>query len=304
MKSFVVNRGCPYVCTYCFNFQFNAMYKSFGQKKIYRTRSPESICDEILEAKKESFIGCVSFADDVFTLNKRWFRDFAKVYRERVNIPYHVNVRFDNLDEEIADLLKESNCFRCNVGIEAGSEHIRNNVMKRNMSTETMIKGAQLLKERNIEIVSENILAAPSETYEMALETWKVNTVIQPDVPNFSIFSPFPKLPMTEYAIKEGYFDGDFGKLHSQFYHGSVLEFDPKELNKILNLRVFSALIIRHPKLFPLVEPLFKIPNNKFFNFIGTVIDAWYKRGMLTKFTKNPFKKAFLAGYLFSHSWR
>ena len=74
-----------------------------------------------VDSKKESFIGCVTFADDVFTINKRWFRDFAKVYRERVNIPYHVNVRFDNLNEEIADLLKESNCFRCNVGIEAGA---------------------------------------------------------------------------------------------------------------------------------------------------------------------------------------
>ena len=51
---------------------------------------------------------------------------------------------------------------------------------------------------------------------------------IKPEISNASIFAPYPGLQMTQYAIKGGYFDGNFDKLESTYWDSSVLKFKKK----------------------------------------------------------------------------
>jgi radical SAM superfamily enzyme YgiQ (UPF0313 family) len=122
-------------------------------------------------------------------------------------------------------------------------KRIRNEVMQRRMTEDSIMEGAELLKSNGIKLLTENILGVPGETYASAMETLRVNQAIRPDVANASIFTPYPKLPLTAYAIEHGYFDGDFDKLSGNYYHETIIRFgSEKERRQIINLRCLFSL--------------------------------------------------------------
>ena len=106
-----------------------------------------------------------------------------------------------------------------------------------------------------------------------------------------SIYAPYAGRIMSQIAIDLYYFDGDYDKLDTTYYASSVLKFDnPKDENKIYNLRCFFSLLVQHPWLIPIIKPLFNINNKKLFWFIGTVLDGYYiKKGIVYKQTFREF---------------
>lgn len=283
VKHFMAHRGCPYHCTYCFNHSYNNLYREqAGDKKVIHSRSPTSIVDEILRVKSQVPLKMAAFVDDVFTINRQWTLQFAETYARRCDIPFSINARFDNADEELVAALAKAGLCLVYAGVEAGNEHIRNHVMKRNMKEQTMLDAAALYRKYGVKLLTENILGAPGETFEQASETLQINIRIRPAIANASIFAPYPKLEMTRYAIENGFFDGDFQNLHDNYYHGSVMKFR-SELDKtrILNLRCFFSLLSHHPWLMPVIKPLLDVRPNPVFRWIGDLVDGYYLKACL-----------------------
>jgi len=283
IKQFMAHRGCPYACAYCFNKPYNTIYKG---NKIYRARDPEKICEEINYTRTLTKIEVVRFVDDVFTLNKKWTLKFAQIYKKRVGLPFHMNTRFDNLDEEIVYHLKEANCDLVNAGVEAGDAFIRDKIMNRHMTLESIHNGARLLKKYGIKLLTENIIGVPGEDFDAALKTLQVNIDIQPDMSNCSFFTPYPKLELTDYAVKKGYFDGDVNKINSTYYYDILIDQKDKMLlRKKLNLRPFFSLLTKHPSLLPFfIKYVFPRPLTPLYRLLGEIIDGYYLRKCL------PFK--------------
>ncbi|MFH1958588.1 MAG: radical SAM protein [bacterium] len=281
IKHFLAHRGCPYRCTYCFNKAYNDIYKN--DKKIYRSRNPQKVCEEINYERTLTKIKMVGFVDDVFTLDKKWIRSFSEIYKKEVGIPFSINARFDNLDEEVICLLKESNCVLVYIGIESGNDFIRNKILKRRMNIDTIIKGANMLKKYKIKFLTENIIGIPGEDFNAALDTLKLNIQIESDFANCSFFSPYPKLELTNYAIENNYFNGDFSKLNINYYHNILLNKKNKEdSNKKLNLRCFFSLIVKHPYLFNFFKRVFfRLPPNRIFRKFGDFVDGYYLKKCL-----------------------
>ncbi len=293
VKHFIVNRGCPYKCTYCFNKKFNHMYREeTDNSKIYYSRSPQNICDEINWLSERVPIEMVSFVDDSFALDRKWIMKFCAVYSEKVSIPFSINARFDNVDAEMVEALSTAGLRLVFAGVESGDDELRNNVLKRKMSKTAIYEGAALFKKNKVKIVTENILGIPGETYNKALKTLQVNKHIDPDVANVSIFSPFPKLPLTEYSVEHGFFDGNFDLINNNYYHGSVLRFESKrELQSILNLRCFFNLLTHHFYLFPVIRLFLYFPPNRVFRWAGDLIDGFYlKKCLPFHFKAKTFK--------------
>jgi radical SAM superfamily enzyme YgiQ (UPF0313 family) len=280
IKHFMAHRGCPYKCTYCFNHSYNKIYREqANDKKIFHSRSPDSIVDEVLWLRASVPVKMVSFVDDVFTLHRQWTLEFAKTYGRRCGIPFSINTRFDNVDDEAVSALSKAGLRLVYAGVEGGNEHIRNTVMKRNMTVESMIEASKLYRNYGVKLLTENVIGNPGETFDMALETLEVNMKLKPDIANASIFTPYPKLEMTEYAIENGYFDGDFDKIDSNYYHGSVLEFDDgRDMRRIVNLRCFFSLLTHHTWLMPLVRPLLDLPFGYWYQKFGDLVDGYYLR--------------------------
>ncbi len=292
IKHFLAHRGCPHKCTYCFNHSYNQMYKEqAGDKKVFFSRSPESIVKEILWLKKTETIKMVHFVDDVFTLHKKWTLEFAEIYGKLCGLPFSINARFDHMDEEIISSLAKAGLSLVYCGIESGNEYMRNTVMLRQQSLDSIFKAGALLKKYKVKLLTENVLGNPGETFEMAMETLEVNMKLKPSIANASIFAPYPGLKMTKQAIDDGYFDGNFDRLEATYYDSSVLKFKNKgDERKIYNLRCFFSLLTQHPWLIWFIKPLLNLPFKKLFWTIGNILDGYYlRKGMAYQLKPREF---------------
>jgi radical SAM superfamily enzyme YgiQ (UPF0313 family) len=74
---FMFSRGCPYTCSFCINASLQGLYK--GKGPYVRFRSPKSAVDEIEKTVKlYNYKGTLTFHDDVFTMNKKWLKEFTE----------------------------------------------------------------------------------------------------------------------------------------------------------------------------------------------------------------------------------
>jgi anaerobic magnesium-protoporphyrin IX monomethyl ester cyclase len=187
----MASRGCPFDCSYCCNHLQKTVYPN--PKKYVRFRSPANVIAEIESARlADPELEQVRFDDDILTLDRRWFREFAALYKERVGLPFICNGRVDLLNEEMVGLLADAGCSAIAMGIESGNQWLRENVLGRHMSDEKMVRAFSLCRTSGIPTVSLNMTGFPHETLAMALDTVKMNALIEPDLAQVTALCPFP----------------------------------------------------------------------------------------------------------------
>jgi radical SAM superfamily enzyme YgiQ (UPF0313 family) len=274
IKRFIASRGCPFKCTYCFNRQYNEIYK-YNKGKIIRQRSVDNILKEIKQVRKKYPLGVVKFVDDTFNINKEWLLEFCEKYKKEINLPFICNVRADLMSPEIARQLKNAKCMLVYMGIETGDEKIRKEILERNMSDEQIINACRMVKQHGIKIVSQNMLGLPGESLAYSFKTIKLNSECKPDLPGFSIFQPYPGTALSNYAIENSYFDGDFDKLGTSYLSTTALNYSDINKRKLENLYKLSIIVVKFPFLQPLIKQVIKLPKNKFYDFLYLVSYGW-----------------------------
>lgn len=270
IKNIMTSRGCPFSCPYCYNSVFNKM---FAGKKI-RYRSIPSVIEEAKQLIKDfPRTKFIFFEDDEFAMHLERVKEFTKAWKAEVDIPFHVQLRVDLLNWERISLLKEAGCVSVTFAIESGVEERRRNILKRQVSNESILHGAALLRKAGILFRTENMICQPGETLYEALETLDMNIACKPTIGWASLFQPYPKTPMGEDTIKMGLFDGGLEDIPSSFFERSVLKIPEKEKQQFENLQRLFGLICNFPILRPLVPWLIKVPPNKLYNFLY----KWWK---------------------------
>jgi anaerobic magnesium-protoporphyrin IX monomethyl ester cyclase len=204
--SVIANRGCPYSCTYCFNHQ----HKRLTDGRYLRQRSVTNVIAEARELRDRYGAKQIDFQDDIFILDKRWLREFAPRFREEVGLPFWCHVRANLVTEEVVGLLKEAGCVAAAMGVEAGDDKLRNQVLRRQMSREEIVRAGRWLIDYGIELLTQNMMALPGETIDMAFETVKINAAIRPQHMNLYFLQPYPGTELARYSAEIGCFDGDF----------------------------------------------------------------------------------------------
>lgn len=266
IKRFMASRGCPFKCTYCFNRHYNELYKNKG--RVVRHRSVSNVIKEIKEVRDRYPLETVKFIDDTFNIDKEWLKEFCEEYKREINLPFICNIRSDLLTAEMVHQLKEANCIIVYMGIETGDEKIRKEILERNMGNEQILNACRMLRKKKIKIVSQNMLGLPGETLENSFESILFNSKCKVDFPGFSIFQPYPKTVLADYAIAHGFFDNNFENSNPDYLHKTILKMKSEEKNKLENLNNFSTLLAMLPILYPLIYVLIKFPKNKIYNLV------------------------------------
>jgi radical SAM superfamily enzyme YgiQ (UPF0313 family) len=270
-KHFMAGRGCPYNCTFCYN---DSLKKLYSGSKFLRLRENDHLLEEIFYVKRHSKLETVIFDDDTFTASRRWLKEFLESYKKEIDLPYVCNVRVEHVDDNLARMLAESGCFRVCMGIECGSEVIRRNVLKKNFTNDDVIRAAKIIKDHGIKILTNNMMGIPDETLDDALETVRINVKIKTDYPWCSIFQPYPKTPLADYAIEKGYLKTmDVDSFDPTFFEGSVLAM--KDIDAIVNLQKFFYVAVRFPWTIPLIKRLVRRPFKKVYHFIFLIFFAY-----------------------------
>jgi len=255
MKRLVVmaGRGCPYNCTYCCNHALRQLYPN--KARYVRYRSVDKVIAEIeYGLKKYPSLERVRFFDDTLTINKRWFREFAEKYRQRIGLPYSTNDRVNQIDDEIAALLKESGCTLVEFGLESGSEKIREGVMKRGTPEDQIIRAFELCKKHGIKTNAFNIIGVPGETFSTALDTIRLNAKVDPDWSYVTYFHAYVGTTLHELSVRQNLLTD---KTFKSIYEGPTLKLDTiTEKETVFAVTFFRPLIKLYRFYYRLPKPL------------------------------------------------
>lgn len=276
-KIFMIGRGCPYPCTFCFNTMMKNLYKNKGQ--YVRFRSPENIIEEIKQVKSKYPLKYIKFNDDTLNYNRKWLMQFLEIYEKEIKIPFIAVCRIDRLDEELVKKFKDAGVDKINFSIEQGNEEFRAKVLKRPMKNKDIIEGCRLLRKYNIRFYISNMIGLPGETLDLALETLKMNQIVKPTAAAAGIFMPYPGTEIHESMKEQGYLSKEYklDSVASQLTWGtnnvtptSYVVSD--EINKLINLHSFFSFLVKHPKFLCIVKPLLNLPPNRYFEMFTN----WY----------------------------
>ncbi|MGD9503301.1 MAG: radical SAM protein [Syntrophobacteraceae bacterium] len=248
---FMASRGCPYDCSYCCNHALKKVVRQGGAKTYVRFRSPENVIQEIKETVAAyGFIKSIHFDDDILPIRKKWFRAFSDLYAREVGLPFECNIRPNLIDEEIIGLLKDAGCTSLRIGVESGDSYIRNEILNRSLSEETMLRAAELCRTAGMKLYTFNMVGLPREDARARLDTLKFNARMQSDEQQVSIFFPYEGTALYDLCVSDGLMrERDV----TDPFRDTSLSLPPIERNRVLfTAYFFTPLVLLYKKIFRL----------------------------------------------------
>lgn len=219
-RAMITSRGCPFSCTFCYNSRYREIYRGTG--KYARRRSIENVIEECLEIKKDPWAKQILFKDDLFAQDAGYIRDFARIYPREVGLPFTCNVRADRMTEGIAEDLAKAGARVVHFGVESANERVREEVLGRKISRESMLNTARWLRERGIRVYTFNIVGIPDETPKEAFETLEFNAELGADMSMYTLFQPYPRTPLGDRAAELGWKEDGYGDFSHTYFRNSM----------------------------------------------------------------------------------
>lgn len=278
----MTSRGCPYNCSYCFNHAYRELYRGLG--RMCRRRSIANLLGELVFLKRRYPLQIIVFQDDTFNLDKQWLREFADVYQREIHLPFHCHLRADIFDEECAELLCRAGCLSVKLGLESGREHVRNEILNRNMSLEQFESACRLLRRFNIRFATENILAVPGTRLDDDLFTYSVNCRVRPQHSFATLMQLYPRTMIAEYALEHGHIEALPASFPDTFYNDGTVAIDQKSEKGRLRALFALGVSMNIPVAF--MQLLIRMPLRRFYE----CVDRFWK-GYCLRFRIYPYRQ-------------
>jgi anaerobic magnesium-protoporphyrin IX monomethyl ester cyclase len=198
----VTSRGCPMDCNFC------SMFMVMGKK--WRHRSYMKVVDELEMLYTQYGHSHFSFMDDNLTLNKKNTLGLCnEILKRNMRIqfetPNGISTKF--LDEETLDALCQAGLVRVSLAIESGSEYIRNQIMKKMLSTEHIYEVVKLTKKYpDLFVRAFFIMGMPEDTNETLQETYDMMLKLDVDKPTVNTVVPYPGTQLFDQCVRDNLF--------------------------------------------------------------------------------------------------
>lgn len=200
------SRGCPFVCSFCVNSLLRPLFKGLGP--YTRRKSVTAVIDEIKYnlTLPGNLRNDVMFIDEVFGSDRKWLDEFATRYKNEINLPFSVEYNPKILNESILERLVAIGLHTVNFGIQTGSDYIRNEIFTRPGTNEEIVKLATSVARYGVTIKYDLLMDNPYNS-EADLRKTMALLIRLPKPMFFHLFSLqyFPKYPLTERALQDGY---------------------------------------------------------------------------------------------------
>ncbi|MBL7196693.1 MAG: B12-binding domain-containing radical SAM protein [Candidatus Omnitrophica bacterium] len=272
-QSIIISRGCLYSCSYCIQPFLNKLYRGKGEN--YRMRSLENVMEELEMIKLEINTEIIIFHDDVFPIRDiQWLEKFSSAYKKKIDIPFFVKLRPNEVKQGNIKLLKQAGCHIIGMGIESGDEYVRNKIMKRNMENECILKAAEVINNHRIKWVAYNIIGIPGVDIEKDIKTLKLNKKCKPSLVAVSFFQPFPGTALEtrarEFNLFVDYNDRSGSKNEDSFNY-NILRYPGNQKRLLQNFQYLFLLSLKLKIPTGLVQLLIKFPCGRFYSLLWIV---------------------------------
>jgi radical SAM superfamily enzyme YgiQ (UPF0313 family) len=119
--------------------------------------------------------------------------------------------------------MRVAGCYQINLGIESGSERIRNLVAKK-VDIAKARRLVRMLKRCGIRVTAYFMTGLPTETGPEMDETLALARTLAPDNPFFSVFTPYPGTELWDELRRAGKIPEkpDYG---SYYHHSAAMNF-------------------------------------------------------------------------------
>lgn len=210
--SLLTSRSCPYNCSFC------NMWLVHGSR--WRPRSPENVIGEIDEIVNKYNAEHVFIMDDNFTFDIERAKEICsliiqKGYKFRWNTPNGISVK--KLDRELIRLMKKSGCVNVCIGIESGSQYLRNEAMNKNVSDEDIVKAVELFHAEKIPVGGFLLLGMPGEDDARFKETVKLVNHLKLSFIAVNFVIPFPGSKLYSNLVNEGIIPEGYAPAYDNF---------------------------------------------------------------------------------------
>ncbi|MFH1415452.1 MAG: radical SAM protein [Elusimicrobiota bacterium] len=267
----ITGRGCPYSCSYCSHPAYSRLYGH--RANVIRRRSPENVIDEICRMKEKTDIRLVMFEDDLFISSREWLDEFTSLYSLEVGIPFFCYVRADLIAEENVKLLKKAGCIAMSMGLETADDRLRNDILKRGMSRESIVKAAGCIKREGIRLEMTNIIGIPTGSLADDFKTLQMNVDLRPGYSSVKLLMPYPQTEIHKFSEDNNMLDDNIDHLEpgkTPFLFESV-----NEKRAVENLRKLFALTVEWPFILPIVKKLIYLPLEKLYSCFFIVWEGY-----------------------------
>ena len=250
------DRGCPMSCTYCAAPLLKKMSKDNKIGNYFRLKDHDLFFEETKKIIKKYDINFIFMSSESFlSMPIKKFRKFVEKYKKEINLPFTCQARIDTLTEEKTRLAAEMGCKSASVGLEHGSEKIRQELLNKHLSNKQIISAFKEIAKTDIIPGINNMIGFPDETRENIFETINLNRKIVEILKgkltlNVFTFLPFNGTRLREICIEKGYIDKDAIVPFSWYNSRSMLNM-PKpylSVDDIYGLEKTFVLYVLMPK--------------------------------------------------------
>jgi radical SAM superfamily enzyme YgiQ (UPF0313 family) len=244
-KNFIVTRGCPFNCSYCYVNSMRRIYE--GKGRFVRTHSPEYTIEEIVRVKRDYGMTYVGFMDDSFPTDPEWLKPFAALYRERVNLPFIAAARAEALNDERLRLLAHAGCDIIGIGVESASEELRAGVLeRRGGDNRQLVDVLRAARAHGIKLLTFNMLGIPGETVADGWATVELNASVRADLPRFTVLTPSPGLKIADTATEMNLCTETDIKGTSTYLKKSVIR--QQGIDELVRIQKVAYAAVRYPR--------------------------------------------------------
>jgi len=240
--SIITSRSCPNRCSFC------NMWLVQGPR--WRARSPENVLGEIDELVNKYKAEHVFVMDDNFNLDPERVKIICegiirKSFRFKWNTPNGISAK--RVDAEMAHLMKRAGCVNVCIGIESGSEYIRNDIVKKNVSNEEIEKAIMHFKSAKIPVGGFIIIGMLGEDNHQFEKTVAFIRRLPLSFIATTFAVPMPGTKLYQDLVNNGIIDEDFEIGIDNFNYPlfSTLEFSKQELLR-RRKRLFNSFFFSH----------------------------------------------------------
>jgi len=192
--------GCPYKCTFC------CINSPFGTNR-YRMRNPENVVQEIEHLYQTYGAKTFKIIDEMFVLNDNHVEGIcerlaAKSYAHELNIWAYARV--DTIKPDRLHLLRDAGIRWLALGIESGSEHVRDGAEK-SLDQQDILDVVKAIQRNGINVIGNYIFGLPDDNIQTMRQTLELAKVLNCEFANFYSAMAYPGSPLYRMAVSNGW---------------------------------------------------------------------------------------------------
>ena len=201
----LMSRGCPFNCSYC----QPTLRRLFGN--VVRTRSAESVIEELKYLKKRFKINSFFFDDDTFAFNRKIILELCDLMiKEKLDLIWGCNIRADLVSEDLLLKMKEAGLKKLAMGVESASQRILDKIYNKGITIKQVENSIDIIDKVGLECRGYFMIGAPTETVDEIKQTIKLSKRLKINEATFSITTPLPST--TLYDRTKHMIDKDVGE--------------------------------------------------------------------------------------------